>query len=68
MAKIKAEIYWYSYFFSLGKATEGPAGATGGGLGRAAEGPRPSVQAPGLEPRRVRSLAGSRTNRVTLIG
>jgi len=53
-------------FFSLGKATEGPAGATRGGLERATEGPRPSVQAPGLEPGRVRSPAGSRTNRATL--
>jgi hypothetical protein len=55
------------YFFSLGKTTEGPAGATRGGLGRAAEGPRPSVQVPVLEPGRVRSPAGSRTNRATLV-
>ena len=54
-------------FFSLGKTTEGPAGATRGGLGRAAEGPRPSVQVPGLEPGRVRSPAGSGTNRATLV-
>ena len=53
-------------FFSLGKPTEGPAGATRGGLERATEGPRPSVQAPVLEPGRVRSPAGSRTNRATL--
>ena len=55
------------FFFSLGKTTEGPAGATRGGLGRAAEGPRPSVQVPGLEPGRVRSPAGSGTNRATLV-
>jgi len=56
----------HMFFFSLGKPTEGPAGATRGGLERATEGPRPSVQAPVLEPGRVRSPAGSRTNRATL--
>ena len=53
-------------FFSLGKANRGAHRCHHGGLGRAAEGSRPSVQAPGFEPGQVHSAPGSRTSRATL--
>ena len=66
MAKIKAEIYWYSYFFSLGKATEGPAGATRGGLGTRHRGAVPQRAGARARTRTGALPTGSRTNGATL--
>jgi hypothetical protein len=56
----------FNVFFSLGKANRGVHRCYRGGLGCAAEGPRPSMHAAGFEPGRMRSSTGSHTNRAML--